>query len=411
MLMTNGNTYVAEIGIPAEVHLSPTFRDSIPSQVYFEIERGYWEVLLDEDHLGTQRPVGLRVVAEFSAADRQDAEDKTLVLGEKLGQFTSFYGGSPEHAPQLKRLAHTGSNRGILEQNVYFYFGDRDRLRQIEVKPYEFQKFLDRIGSLGEVPRQALELASSWYLNSLSSTNELDGYLAAWVGLEALGPLLDSFYHPGGQKSPCSVCGNRAGVKRDRKLAGIEHMIHRSAPELLAGRSVVELEQIRHEIAHCLKPQNQLAELTDRLLRELQLSLSAAILTVADRSGDYRRSFSSFLPRDYEVRPDARATIRFDHEFTGYQPYFGEWLEITREFPNEHSRLEANGSYVWGAATRIQWKLRIVSPPTFHSEYVMFDREGMNLRNIGSNGTAVPVVAWRDRAVPPSWQRLREAVS
>ena len=279
MLMTNGNIYVAEIGIPAEVHLSPTFRDSIPSQVYFGIERGYWEVLLDEDHLGTQRPVGLRVVAEFSAADRQDAEDKTIVLGEKLGQFTSFYGGSPEHAPQLKRLAHTGSNRGILEQNVYFYFGDRDRLRQIEVKPYEVQKFLDRIGSLGEVPRQALELASSWYLNSLSSKSELDGYLAAWVGLEALGPLLDSFYHPGGQKLPCSVCGNRAGVKRNRKLAGIEHMIHRSAPELLAGRSVVELEQIRHEIAHCLKPQNQLVELTDHLLRELQLSLSAAILT------------------------------------------------------------------------------------------------------------------------------------
>ena len=80
-----------------------------------------------------------------------------------------------------------------------------------------------------------MELATRWYGKSLSADNPMDGYLAAWIGLEVLGPLLFGFYHNAGPKPPCSVCGNKPGRDRDRKFAGIEHIVRLRAPELLDG--------------------------------------------------------------------------------------------------------------------------------------------------------------------------------
>ena len=198
-------------------------------------------------------------------------------------------------------------------------------------------------------------------------------------------------------------------MRRDRGLAGIEHQIHQSAPELLDGRSAKDLEHIRHEIAHTLRSQSELVETASSLLQELQLGLSGAILAIADRGGEQRRTFSAFLPRENRVRPDARASIFFDGEVTSQQPYFGKWLEVSREFPEETSRIEPDGSYVWGAATRLRWKLD-VGWPTSNAEYVMYDREGMNTRFLNSGAANVPVLPWRDEVIPPSIQRLRDLV-
>lgn len=333
--------------------------------------------------------------------------DQALVLGEKLCQLASFYGGSPGHAPLLRRLGQVGSNEGLLEQNEYFYLDDSDRLRQIEMKPYEFQKLLERIGGLPDESRQVLELATRWSVMSVSSETSLDGYLAAWIGFEAIGTMLNGIYHPNGPKAHCSLCGNPAGKGRDRKLAGIDHVIRRTAPELFADRAVCDLRDIRNDIAHCRKPPGQLRELTDQLLRELQLSLAVGILTGADRDGDHRRTFSSFLPREYEVRPDARATIKFGAEYVNYQPYYGRWLEMDREFVNERSRMKDDGGYAWGAGTKIRWKMEDPPPSDRVSEYVMFEREGMNYENIGTEGLVVPVIPWRNRPIPLSWRRMR----
>ena len=350
------------------------------------------------------------VTVEYPASSREDAEDKALELGEKLGQLASFYGGSTGHSPILKRLGRIGPHEGLLEQNEYYYLDDRDRLRQIEVKPYEFQKLLQRLGELPDGSRQGLELATRWYVISVSSDNSLDGYLAAWVGFKAVGTMLSSIYHENGPRAPCSLCGNPAGVDRDRKLAGIDHMVRRSAPELLDGRTVFDLTNIRNDIAHCLKPADQMRAITDHLLQDLQLSLAVGILTGAGRGGDHYQTFSSFLPGEYEVRPDARATITLGEEYFKYQPYYGQWLGLEREFVNERSRMKDDGGYVWGAGTRIRWKMEEPAPSDRVSEYVMFFRDGMVYENIvadEADGSAVPVIPWRDRPIPLSWQRMK----
>ena len=365
----SGRTYIAEIAIKAEIHLSPRFRETLPSREYFGVNRGYWGVLLEHDHLGTQRCNGLLAVVGFTAADRETAEDWSIKIGEKLGHLAQFYGGSPGHSPMLKRLAEVGLHDGVIEQNVYSYLDERDRLRQVAIKPYEFQKLLTRIGELEDNIRQVLELAIRWHINSLSSESSLDGYLAAWIGLEAIGPKLDDIYHHDGPRSACILCGNPVGTRRDRKLAGIEHIIRTVAEELLDGRTVQNLAQIRNEIAHCRVSPDESEVATSLLLKDMQLCLAIGILNTAGRGSDYHTSFSSFLPRDYEIRPDARASIKFEREEVAYKPFFGQWVEFNLEYFNEQSRLEANGSYVWGPTLallgRWQSQLRkIVSPNT-----------------------------------------------
>ena len=100
--------YVAEIEIPTELSLPPNFREVLPSREYFGIRRGYWRVLIGQDHLDTHRCLGLLITVEFPAGDHDHAEDKALQLGEKFGQLAAFYGGSPWHAPLLKRLDVNG---------------------------------------------------------------------------------------------------------------------------------------------------------------------------------------------------------------------------------------------------------------------------------------------------------------
>jgi len=401
--------YVADIGIPAEIYMPLKFSEVLPSREYFGINKGYWRILLGPDHLGQERSRGLLATVEFTASDLQDAEDKALAIGEKLGQLIALYGGSPRYTPLLRCLAKIGMSQGIIEQHVYFYLDDQNRMRQVEIKPWDFQRLLVKMGELPESVRDELELAIRWYVISLSPDNPTDGFLAGWIGFEAIGPMLSEFYHPAGTKAPCSLCGNLVGKNRNTQLAGIEHMIRRSAPELLDGRSIKELQQLRHEVAHSLKSSQNLGETTGQLLRPLQLALATGILTCVGRSGEYQSSFGSFLPREYEVRPDARASIVFDEELTDYQPYFGEWGTLEREFPDERSRLQSNGQYVWGAKTTTKWGFKGTGfTPEYTTGYVMFHREGMVYRDIGTEGPSVPQVQWRERNIPPSWKQLVE---
>jgi hypothetical protein len=308
-------------------------------------------------------------------------------------------------------IPNVGPSNGLLEQNEYFYWEERDRLRQVQWKAYELGKLLSGVAGLAQAPRERLEGATRWYGNSVTSTDALDGYIAAWIGLESTGPLLDRIYHLNGPKAACSLCGNTPGKNRDRKLAGIEHIIRLIAPEALQSLQLQNLANLRDEIVHALKPTGQLREVAIRLLPELQVSLAVGILTGAGRSGDSPISFMAWLPREYGIRPDARATVRFNFELTNYQSYFGEWIPLEREFVDERSRRESDGGYVWGAGVRLKANVTIEpgSPiPNIFSEYVMFQREGARWHAIGSGAPAVQAIPWRDHPIPPSWQRYRD---
>ena len=119
-----------------------------------------------------------------SVSDLQDAENNALEIGEKISQLISMYGGSPRYTALLRCLAKVGVSQGIIEQHIYFYLDDQDRMRQVEIKPYDFQRLLTKIGELPGDVRGKLELAIRWYVISLSPDNPTDGYLAGWIGFD-----------------------------------------------------------------------------------------------------------------------------------------------------------------------------------------------------------------------------------
>ena len=62
-------------------------------------------------------------------------------------------------------------------------------------------------------------------MSIMTPNDSMDGYLAAWIGLESIGPYLNSLYHESGVKAECLVCANETGKDRDRKLAGIDTLL------------------------------------------------------------------------------------------------------------------------------------------------------------------------------------------
>jgi hypothetical protein len=356
--------------------------------------------------------MGLLVTAQLTGVCREDAEDKSIALGEKMAELVALYTGSPVSPPFLRKLARVGLADGIFEQNTYFYLEDRERLRQIEIKPDQLKKLLARFGNLDGLPLQQLELATRWYGISLTTTRDyLDSYLAAWFGLESIGSTLNNIYHKNGVKGLCQVCNNAVGKDRNRKMAGIEHIIKKVAPEALQSRTLDDLKQIRNDIAHGLKPATELRSTTDHLLPDLQVSLAVGILTSAGRGNEPPVSLSSLLPRDYEVRPDARATLQSGLELVAHQPYFGGWINVLREFLRERSRCKPDGGYVWGASVRLRYELK--APPgteeQIKQEYVMFDRQGAVWSELETEDPSIPIIRWRNYPEPFSWQRFRQA--
>jgi hypothetical protein len=408
---TPGGIYVTEVVVPTSAYAGRTFRDVLPEPTYFGAVRGYYQINFESDHLGTKRSMGLLVTAQLTGVCREDAEDKSIALGEKLAELVALYTGSPVSPPFLRKLARVGLADGVFEQNTYFYLEDRERVGQIEIKPDQLRKLLTRFGNLDGLPLQQLELATRWYGISLTTTRDsLDSYLAAWFGLESIGPTLNNIYHKNGVKALCQLCNNAVGKDRDKKMAGIEHIMKKVAPEALQSRTLDDLKQVRNGIAHGLKPATELCSITDRLLPDLQVSLAIGILMSAGLSNEPAVLLSSFLPRDYEVRPDARATLQSDLELVAHQPYFGGWINVIREFLNERSRSKHDGGYVWGAGVRLRHELKALPGIEEHikQEYVMFDRQGFVLSELEIEEPSIPVIRWRNYLEPLSWQRFRQ---
>ena len=401
----HSDIFVAEVAVPTAAFTLPRLVRPLPSPVYFGATRGYWKIYYEEDNLATLRSMGLLVTAEIQASDREEAENKAIALGERLSELLAVHTGSPVSPPLLYRLANVGPSGGVIQQNVYYYLEDRERVRQIELKPDDLQRFLERYGHIEERVLQRLELATRWYGISVSARSPLDGYLAAWIGLESIGPTLNQIFHA---EVICAVCGNTVGGPGDRKIAGIEHIVKLTAPEVLVSNSMKEVAQVRHDIAHGLKSAAELTQIAGDLLPDIQASLAIGILSVGGRSAAPRMSLTGWMPRDYEVRPDARWTLNSEVELLEHEPFFGGWIEMSREFTNERSRLNPNGGYVWGAGVRTYSEIKASPDAKEHItiEYVMFDRQGAIWTNLELEGREIPVVPWRNRPIPLSWERL-----
>ena len=401
--------YVAELDVPAPVYMSIGDRKVLGNPGHYGFLRAYWTIHFDTDPQGTTRPLGVRLTAELEASSREDAEDIALSGGLRFAAVVAAYSGSPLSNPRLNRLGRVGKSDGLFEQYNYYYLEGVEALPRVMLRPRHLENLLLWFSGTDERTAGRLELAARWYGMSVGAQDPLDGYLSVWIGLESVGPTLGARVHGSGPKAPCEVCNNRPGIRRNKGEAGIEHAIREVAPELLVGRSLHQLRETRDEIAHGLALATDLRLSAQEFLPDLQLGLIFAILTAARPDTSAPRSGRAILPRDFKPFPDARAVVKSAVELVKHRPFFGEWVYVERRMVGERSRLESDGSYVWGAGAAIGTQATVPEgAPALEKEYVIFERMGREWDGTDSDPDlpSIPVVPWRTTPISPAWRRF-----
>lgn len=409
------HVFVAEVLIPAALHAGRgrTDRQRLDPPEKWGIQRGYWEPWYVADRTGVERPAGLVLTSQFLALDVTEAEDRSLALGHQLGHLTAYFVGAPPQRPRLKRIAEVTTDDTLLAQWDYFY--DSESPPSIRVQPRELNEFLRKLAETDKAKRATLELAMRWYALSTAGQSVLDQYLSIWIGLEAIGPILAEYYHPGSPKVHCAVCQNVPGKDRDRSRSAVEHLIRQNAPEAFEEHTLQSLYDLRSAIVHPPKPRADLEREVEPLVPALQLCLGAGILGA--RSGPIAEplyGWKGALPRDYEERPDARGEIVPSRALPDHKPFFGEWIDLTRDFEDRDVGVNETGEYHRFGDVRIGIKATApkgMSESEFARRYVLFQRSGVTYELTDKNvEPVVPIApeAWRTRPEPPAWIRLRK---
>ena len=397
--------FVAEISIPAPVYMPIGERKPLGQIAHYGCKKAYWKIDTEMDSNGTPKPLGICLTMELEATDLETAEDAALDVGLRFSQVLAAYSGSPLQASKLKRVARVGESEGLFEQFNYYYLEGPDALPRVMLRPYQLENLLSWFGSLNERAAYPLELAARWYGMSVGAQDPLDSYLAVWIGLESVGPALDIRVHLNGPRVACEVCKNESGKRRKRAEAGIVHAINAVAPEILQRYSFQQLQQLRHDIAHGLEPADQLRPVAGESLPDLQLSLIFSLLTAARPDVSAPGAGRAILPRDFKVYPDARGSVRSQVEMINYQPYYGGWLPVGREYTEEKSRIESDGQYIWGSGIRTVVETT-TDFPELVSEYVIFERMGRSWNSPDADGDSrsISVIPWRTTTVSSAWK-------
>ena len=406
--LTKGDIYVVEFVVPAGFWGSPRIRQELPRPDYYGVTRGYWRMAYEDDDIGTKRPKGMLVTVEVLAASLTDAEDRALYAGERLSAIAALQAGSPPKPPELKRIGRIDAHGRLAEQHAYHYWGESGRVPRVGINLLDFQRLLTRVPSIPVDLRGRLEVAIHWYGIAISALDPRDGYLGAWIGLEALGTALDSMWH-----TKSSVCPSvQRSDDTQKRRAGLEHTIRHVAVEAFSGREIQDLANIRNEIGHGSTEHtpDELRSIADELFPDLLISLGVGILTLIRRSvagGETDLRWSGALPSDHEPHPDARFGVSFETPMGHHHPWEDRWASISWEWTDRRSRLEPSGEYIWGAGMKVEIEATAEGPePQVTQEAVLFDRRGTGTNNPPSDLTPLPVVIWRERPLRASWRRM-----
>ncbi len=400
-------SWVAEVFVPAFLYGPERPRYELPTHPL--MQRGYFRTSFTRDRSGTQVAEGLNMVLEFKADHLEGAEDAALSVANELAELVALFAGSPLMPARIRRVARVGNKGGILEQHEYYYDADHEPPVQIEANFPYLEGLLTRVSTLTDNRRERVRLAVRWFGISVAASAAADAFLALWIGMEAIGPVVNDQFHPAGTTAPCEVCKNALGVKRNRTFAGMEHAMKKISPELLDNRSFADLKDLRDDLAHGLSSISTALEEARRVVLEMQLVLATSCLTALNGPPGL---FRATLPRDYEERPDARASIFSDHELLDHHPYLGSWIVANRQPQDFQSRFEeATGHYSWGEGMGVSWTLKTRDPLRLPTQnYVRFRRAGRDFTpgDTTLSGDAAQMVEqadWRPRVVPPSWER------
>ena len=399
--------FVVEVHIPTTGYMPVLDRHPLIDPERFGVQRGYWKIGLRPDEAGNHRPEGVDAVLELNADSAEQAEDNALDVGLKLSAFFAVHLGSALTIPQLLRLAELTTDEKMIEQRNYYYDLEFGLRSAAQISPSDFDTFVGRIVNDTPKVRDALELAIRWYGLSVGAEDILDSYLAAWIGLEALGPLLNDHFHIKGVKVRCKVCRNRPGEGRNRTHAGLEHLMRLRVPELLANQTYPDLANRRNDIAHPSRVAGRKRDMTevrrdiDDQFQDIMLCILAAILILTNPAGEQVGNVPVKLPRASKTQPSAMAWIRSHTAFAGYQPLLGKWADVVRNLTDATSTILDSGEY------RPEYRIEILTPMAdieLDRGYVVFTR-GQTLIDI--NQGSLPVHrSWRPRPLTDAWQRL-----
>jgi hypothetical protein len=227
---------------------------------------------------GASISVGLRVVAFLEAEARQRAEERArewTMMWTTLACFAAGVevGGMPRLVATLERL----DDEGRFAFTQFFY-----RLHDVpptRLVPFEALSSLydGLLAITDEDLNRRLALAIRWYTVGMGEIDSINRFLSYWVALEAIGPPLAKALHPHGQKASCPVCRNPLGESRDRRIAGMQHVLAAVSgdPGLQA-----RLEEARNNIFHGLRHLDELDAQVNEGREYLPSAVAHGILTL-----------------------------------------------------------------------------------------------------------------------------------
>ena len=278
-----------------------------------------------------------------------------------------------------------------------------------QIVDHRYLNYLKSVSSIDVKIRSQIQSAIHWYGRAISEDEPTISYVAAWTGLECIGPVIDNLAHPEGTRVQCDICRNTAGEKRRKYKAGITHIFNRitcgpyssSLPkealamletELLNGFSSEDAQELRNAIVHGLGNIESLTQRCAEAKRHLIHALTASIQLVLGPS------VKLWATGDFEFHPVERASIKCI-ESVSKSPYHGEWFEGL-EF-QARSIIPRRGELL-SSIFKMEWQLdgRLIE---------MLCREGFkrDTNVFAPDGSEIlDFKKWRDRPLEPPWQTV-----
>ena len=276
---------------------------------------------------------------------------------------------------------------------------------------HQFRKYVEAVSSIDERTKRQLQSAIHSYGISITVDDPAVSYVAAWTGLECIGTAIDRAAHPNGPKAPCKVCGNMVGKDRDRKMAGIDHMINslsfgplsdsmseearnRLEKDSLGSLSLDQAHELRNLIVHGLGEIDHLIQGSVRHRRFLLHVFNASIQALLGQH------VKSWLPGEYEFHPEIRHSLKF-REGLIRDPYCEEWVADMRCKAAEPSFQRGELAYVGGVDVVLEFSGVAAQFIEFQSEELF--RRDVDVYNAISETEIVGISSWDDRTAEPQW--------
>ena len=416
-ILRDESLYVAEVHIPTNTVSSSDTRIPLGDSKTLGIVRGYCR-LKETDTAGRDTPLlaNIAMMLEFLSPSLKKAENHAIKIGQDMSSAVASSWNTPFQEPRLFRIAHEDVTNKIISQHHYTYlpepavidFGGTNLLNVLPAAIHILE-------SLDTQTSERVIAAQRWYGMALAADDHSISYLAAWMGLEYIGMLLNQLWHKNGVKVTCKVCQNSPNNNTDRKMAGIEHgfgllasgqlidlnAMAQSAQlqlrrDIKTGFTFEQAKAIRNDLVHGLEQHPEARVQASEFRRHVTHVLYGCIRHLV------RVTARAVLPAEHRVGPDLRYSIKFRTPQDA-DPYLDKWPTVVE------LKIAADSNYSKSGFTRTieaqideasQVKIGFECSEPFSRGIGAFDLTNEESEPVPMSG----LVAWEDRPDEPDWE-------